>query len=119
MGELGAAWGLAEVGYVGGTTACGRGGQSMIEPAGYGVPACFGPEVWNFQDTVDRLRAANGAAIAATPADVCRILGEWLGDPAQAAAVGANARRFIVSQQGAVAKTAAALTAVMAATPRN
>ncbi len=113
VGELGAAWGLAEVGYVGGTTACGRGGQSMIEPAGYGVPACFGPEVWNFRDTVDRLLAADGAALAAAPEDLVRILRLWLADPARARAVGGNARRFIVSQQGAVAATAAALKARM------
>ena len=34
VGELGAAWGLADVGFVGGSLDGRRGGQSMIEPAG-------------------------------------------------------------------------------------
>ena len=113
VGELGAAWGLATVGYVGGTMACGRGGQNMLEPAGYGVPACFGPEVWNFQDTADRLRQARGAELARTPAEVFGILSAWLADPELARATGARARAFIESQQGAVETTAAALTRFM------
>jgi 3-deoxy-D-manno-octulosonic-acid transferase len=47
LGELGAAWGLADVGFTGGSLDGQRGGQSMIEPAGYGVPCVFGPHVWN------------------------------------------------------------------------
>ena len=50
VGELGAAWALADVGFTGGSLDGKRGGQSMIEPAGYGVPVVFGPHVWNFRD---------------------------------------------------------------------
>src|SRR5207249_3574472 len=55
VGELGAAWGLADVGFTGGSLDGKRGGQSMIEPAGYGVPCAFGPHVWNFKDAARRL----------------------------------------------------------------
>ena len=43
VGELGAAWGLADVGFTGGSLDGVRGGQSMIEPAGYGVPCAVRP----------------------------------------------------------------------------
>ncbi len=61
IGELPAWWGLATVGFVGGSFGK-RGGQSMIEPAALGVPVCFGPNTWNFRDAVDvllELRRAN------------------------------------------------------------
>ena len=50
IGELAAAWGLADLGFTGGSLDGKRGGQSMIEPAGYGVPCVFGPHIWNFKD---------------------------------------------------------------------
>src|SRR6202000_112458 len=55
VAELGAAWGLANLGFTGGSLDGIRGGQSMIEPAGYGVPCLFGPHVWNFKEPARRL----------------------------------------------------------------
>ncbi|HYO25958.1 MAG TPA: glycosyltransferase N-terminal domain-containing protein, partial [Lacipirellulaceae bacterium] len=49
IGELGAWWGAAQVGFVGGSFGS-RGGQNMLEPAAYGVALCFGPNTWNFRD---------------------------------------------------------------------
>ena len=54
IGELSAWWGIADSGFVGGSMGS-RGGQSMIEPAGFGVPVCFGPNTKNFADTVGQL----------------------------------------------------------------
>ena len=54
IGELSAWWGIADSGFVGGSMGS-RGGQSMIEPAGFGVPVCFGPNTQNFADTVGQL----------------------------------------------------------------
>ncbi|MFN5950877.1 MAG: 3-deoxy-D-manno-octulosonic acid transferase, partial [Pirellulaceae bacterium] len=42
LGELRWWWGLADLGFVGGSFG-NRGGQNMIEPAGYGVCVSFGP----------------------------------------------------------------------------
>jgi len=61
FGELGALWGLAEVAFVGGSLDGQRGGQNMIEPAAFGAAVLFGPHVWNFRDTVQRLLAARAA----------------------------------------------------------
>ena len=56
IGELSAWWGTAAIGFVGGSLG-NRGGQNMIEPAAYGVAACFGPNTRNFRDVVQMLVA--------------------------------------------------------------
>ncbi len=40
LGELGAAWGLADIAFVGGSLTP-RGGQNMIEPAAYAAAVLF------------------------------------------------------------------------------
>ena len=62
IGELGAWWGTATIGFVGGSLFSSRGGQNMIEPAAYGVATCFGPNTQNFRDVVELL-LNNGAAV--------------------------------------------------------
>jgi 3-deoxy-D-manno-octulosonic-acid transferase len=113
IGELSAVWGLADLGYVGGSMGCNRGGQSMIEPAGYGVPICFGPEIWNFQDTVDKLTAADAAVCVENPGELLAVLAAWLDDPAAAKEVGDRARRFIAAQRGAVPASVRALVGLL------
>ena len=64
VGELGAWWGAASIGFVGGSLFSSRGGQNMIEPAAYGVATCFGPNTQNFRDVVAMLsdRRRRGAS---------------------------------------------------------
>ncbi len=109
IGDLGAIWGLADVAFVGGSLDGKRGGQNMIEPAAYGAAVIFGPHVWNFKDTVSQLlerqaavQVADGVAL---PAEIARLLR----DKAARDALGNTARRFVLSQQGATARTIAAL----------
>ncbi len=61
LGELSALWGLADLAFVGGSLDGKRGGQNMIEPAGYGAAVLFGPHVWNFRDPAQRLVEWNAA----------------------------------------------------------
>ncbi|MBL8866960.1 MAG: 3-deoxy-D-manno-octulosonic acid transferase [Planctomycetia bacterium] len=105
VGELGAAWGLADVGYVGGTLDGKRGGQSMIEPAGYGVPTVFGPHVWNFRDAARRLVEAGGATMVRDASGLVPALEAILADAAKRAAMGTAARQLVREQQGATART--------------
>jgi hypothetical protein len=92
---------------------CGRGGQSMIEPAAYGVPVCFGPEIWNFQDTADRLRETGGANIVRSAEELRQTLTQWLDDRPLRTAIGDAARGFILGQIGAVERTFAALARLL------
>lgn len=113
VGELGAAWGLADVGYVGGTLDGRRGGQSMIEPAGYGVPTVFGPHVWNFKDAARRLVEVGGAVMVPDADGLARELARLLDDADLRARMGAAARELVRRQQGATARTLDLLCEVM------
>ena len=105
VGELGAAWGLADVGFTGGSLDGHRGGQSMIEPAGYGVPCVFGPHVWNFKDAARRLVEVGGAVMVPDAAGLERELAKLLADDATRERMGAAARDLVRRQQGATRRT--------------
>ncbi len=105
VGELGAAWGLADVGYTGGSLDGQRGGQSMIEPAGYGVPTLFGPHVWNFRDAANRLIDAGGAVMVRDAAELERELAKLLEDADLRRRMGEAARKLVREQQGATERT--------------
>ncbi len=105
VGELGATWGLADVGFTGGSLDGVRGGQSMIEPAGYGVPCVFGPHVWNFRDAAQRLVEAGGAVMIHHPAELEAELAKLLGDSQLRQRMGQAARELVERQQGATART--------------
>jgi len=105
LGELGDVWGLADVGFVGGSFAR-RGGQSMLEPAAYGVPTAYGPNVWNYREPAQALVQA-GAARQVNSADELRdAVHDWLQRPEIRRRMGQAAKRFVARQQGAAARTA-------------
>lgn len=104
IGELGAWWGTATVGFVGGSFGS-RGGQNMLEPAAYGVATCFGPNTWNFRDIVARLLAAKGAEVVRDVSQFEAFVRRAIDDSAWAAALGARAQHLVLSQQGATRRT--------------
>lgn len=76
IGELGLAYRLSRVAFVGGSLVP-RGGQNPVEPARLGLPVLVGPRHANFTDTVAALREAgaltvlpDAGALAATLSDV-------------------------------------------------
>jgi 3-deoxy-D-manno-octulosonic-acid transferase len=109
VGELAAAWGLADLGYVGGTLDGKRGGQSMIEPAGLGVPTVFGPHVWNFRDAARRLVDSNAAIMIDDATALTAMLHALMNDDPRRATMGHAARTLVAEQQGATARTLAIL----------
>jgi len=57
MGYLMSAYSMADAAYVGGTFSNNDvGGHNIIEPASFGIPIIFGPNVRNFQDAAAALR---------------------------------------------------------------
>ncbi len=115
VGELGAAWSLADLGYTGGSLDGKRGGQSMIEPAGYGVPTAFGPHVWNFRDAARRLVEAGGAVMVKDETELETVLSRWLGDSELRRHVGAAAQKLVREQQGATQRTLDVIDQVLSA----
>lgn len=105
IGELAAVWGLADVAFVGGSLDGRRGGQNMIEPAAYGAAVVFGPHVWNFRDTADRLVRAGGAVQVGDAAGLEAAVRRLLGDAQERARLGGAGRDFVLRQQGATART--------------
>jgi 3-deoxy-D-manno-octulosonic-acid transferase len=117
LGELSFVWGLADVAFVGGSLSQ-RGGQNMIEPAAYGAAVTFGPHVWNFQETVDRL-LENQAALqvgdsTAWEASTLRLFR----DATTRHTLGAQARQFVLSQFGATERTMELLRPFLAESQR-
>ncbi len=105
IGELGAAWGLADVAFVGGSLIPGRGGQNMMEPAAYGASVLFGPYTSNFRETVEELLDRGGARRVADADDLAHALVADLDDPESASARGEAARAFVLAQHGASSRT--------------
>jgi 3-deoxy-D-manno-octulosonic-acid transferase len=104
IGELGAWWGTATIGFVGGSFGS-RGGQNMIEPAAYGVATSFGPNTWNFRDIVAILLRDNAAMVVQDERDLEQFVERCLNDPIFGATLGARARKFVATQLGATGRT--------------
>lgn len=105
IGELNALWGLADVALVGGSFDGRRGGQNMIEPAAYGAAVVFGPHIWNFRDTADRLVRAGAARQVADASELETVMRRLLGDAEERQRLGTAAQKLVQAQQGATART--------------
>lgn len=108
LGELSTVWGLATVAFVGGSLVP-RGGQSMIEPAGFGVPVMTGPQTWNFADVVAQLQLVQGIQTVQGGSELAEVLRDLLRNPDEARAQGERAQALIVSSQGATRAIATGL----------
>jgi len=105
IGELSAWWGMATIGFVGGSLHSTRGGQNMIEPAAYGVATCFGPNTQNFRDVVDLLLTAGAATRVESGEELTAFVRRSLEDSAFAPSLGARAAALVRQQQGATSRT--------------
>jgi 3-deoxy-D-manno-octulosonic-acid transferase len=104
VGELGAWWGTARIGFVGGSLSK-RGGQNMIEPAAFGVATSFGPNTQNFRDVVAALLSADAAVEVADGGELFDFVRRCLEERDFAASVGRRAQSFVAAQRGATART--------------
>ena len=114
LGELAACWGLADIAFVGGSLTD-RGGQNMIEPAGYGAALLFGPNTHNFRDVVDLLLKGDAARVVDDGSELTAAVAEFLCHPGEARLRGQRARQLVLTQQGATAKTVQAITQILPA----
>ncbi|MDZ4817395.1 MAG: 3-deoxy-D-manno-octulosonic acid transferase [Planctomycetota bacterium] len=112
VGELGAWWGTATIGFVGGSLST-RGGQNMIEPAAYAVATCFGPNTQNFRDVVAMLLSSDGARVVHDQAEMTGFVERCLSDPVAAAEMGHRAAAVVQSQQGATERTFGLLVSLL------
>lgn len=104
LGELQSCWGLADFAFVGGSLTK-RGGQNMIEPAGFGAAIMFGPNTWNFKEIVDALLHNQAATVVQNQAELLETLVKWLESPQAAKDQGERAQKFVLEQHGATSRT--------------
>lgn len=116
VGELRAWWGVADIGFVGGSFGA-RGGQSMIEPAAYGVAVAFGPRTHNFREVVEMLLAEHAGRVVHSNTELTQFVRECLMAPQDAREMGQRAQRLIQRQAGAAETTMRALEELLRGLP--
>jgi 3-deoxy-D-manno-octulosonic-acid transferase len=108
IGELSNWWAVADAGFVGGSMG-NRGGQSMIEPAGKGVPVCFGPHTENFKSTVSALIQNDAAEVVHHQRQLESFM-KWSMDmPHLAQSMGRRAKQSVARNFGAADRTVAGI----------
>ncbi len=113
IGELGAWWGCADIGFVGGSMGK-RGGQNMIEPAAYGVATIFGPNTKNFRGIVEQLLDKKAAEVVHDGAELRNFVERCLQDAEFRVKIGKAARELVATQTGSTARTVELLRAILA-----
>jgi len=108
IGELQHWWGVGQIATVGGTFGD-RGGQNMLEPAGYGCAISFGPDTRNFRQIAEFLLAAGGAVRTVSSRELGQFVRRCLTDNAAADSLGRAAREIVLRHRGATRRTVAAL----------
>ena len=113
VGELRWWWGLADIGFVGGSFGS-RGGQNMIEPCAYGVATSFGPNTRNFTDVVQLLLESDGAVQFQDPAQIVPWVTSMIENPSERQALQERAKELVQKQRGAVQRTWSQLKTLIA-----
>jgi 3-deoxy-D-manno-octulosonic-acid transferase len=108
IGELRHWWGVGQIATVGGSFGD-RGGQNMLEPAGYGNAVSFGPNTRNFKQIAQQLIENGGAVRTASASELAQFVRRCLTDIPAADSLGRAAREVIARHRGATARTVDAL----------
>jgi 3-deoxy-D-manno-octulosonic-acid transferase len=108
IGELPKIYGLAEVGFVGGSLVP-HGGHNPLEVAAHACPVLFGHHMENFREIALLLIEANGALEVRHRGDVEAALFKILGEPSTGKRMGDKALEVLKSNRGAAGRTLAAI----------
>ncbi|TWT84176.1 3-deoxy-D-manno-octulosonic acid transferase [Planctomycetes bacterium CA13] len=112
IGELRHWWGVCQIATVGGSFGD-RGGQNMLEPAGYGCAVSFGPDTRNFKEIADQLILEGGALRVMDSSELQAFVLRCLDDIPISDELGRIARRVIRQHQGATNRTIEAIESKM------
>lgn len=115
IGELGRAYGLADVVFVGGSFTT-RGGQNILEPAAQGKAVLFGPHMENFHDSVQVLVGRGGIQVK-DGEHLGRVLAELFGKPGALESLGSMAHTAVRQVSGASDRIAAAISRLLPVGP--
>ena len=115
MGELRKFYALAAAVFVG-RSLVRMGGSDMIEAAALGKPVAFGPHTFNFPQAESMVVAGCARRVGGAE-ELMDLFADWLESPAEAAEIGAKAREFVRSQQGATRRNVELICKVLRRTP--
>lgn len=104
IGELRSWWGVGPIATVGGSFGD-RGGQNMLEPAGYGSAISFGPNTRNFKQIAVALIDAGGAVRVSDKTELTAFVDRCLSDASAADALGRCATEVVAAHRGATERT--------------
>jgi 3-deoxy-D-manno-octulosonic-acid transferase len=108
IGELRDWWGVGQIATVGGSFGS-RGGQNMLEPAGYGSAISFGPDTRNFEEIARRLIQNGGAVRVYDQGELQAFVKRCLVEVPAADSLGRSAREVVLKHRGATRRTVDAL----------
>jgi 3-deoxy-D-manno-octulosonic-acid transferase len=114
MGVLPAWYAAADVAFVGGSLAP-VGGHNLLEPAMLGRPVLAGPHQFNAPEVSAGLLAAQGMQVVTDASTLAAVLAQWLGNPQEAAAIGAKAAAAAAANRGAILRVRALVAALTGA----
>jgi 3-deoxy-D-manno-octulosonic-acid transferase len=104
IGELRWWWGMADIGFVGGSFGD-RGGQNMIEPCAFGVATSFGPNTKNFRDIVGLLVDKDACKQFDRPDEIVPWIMEMAHHPELRIEMGKRAALVATEHRGATERT--------------
>ncbi len=108
IGALKELYSLADVSFVGGSLVK-EGGHNPLEPAIFGRPVVFGPDMRDFRHIAAWLLHAGGARQVSDRKQLAKVFSQLLNDPQLAASMGERARQVVLLHQGAVMRTVKSL----------
>ena len=106
IGQLAEIYRAGHLAYVGGSFTTGV--HNTMEPAVASMPVLFGPVIRNAEEAGQLVRRGAGW-ILEEPAQALRKASQLLSDPALIRQAGAEARRVVLDQRGATARSMAVL----------
>jgi len=118
IGELATIYQLGTIVFVGGSLVP-TGGHNVLEPAVFGKPIVFGPNMQNFLEIAEAF-VTNGAGVQLENDDQLeQVFVELMGDPVRRARLGAAARALVEANRGANEKSVAVLSQLLPQEPRT
>lgn len=112
MGELLVFYAAADLAFVGGSLVS-VGGHNLLEPAALGIPVVVGPYLFNFAEIGAKLCAAGAARTVHSSPELAELTIELLQDRHRRRRMGAQAKRFVEDNRGALNQVLAMIEPLM------
>ena len=112
IGELATIYQVATVVFVGGSLVA-TGGHNILEPAVFGKPVVFGPNMQNFAEIAEAFIANSAGVQVRSDRELEEVLISLMSDPIRRARLGAAARALVEANRGAKDKSLEVLAALV------